>query len=309
MKDISLKPSSKRSAVATCTLRAPNHCIELLRERKTAKGDALEISRMAGIMAAKNTQQILPFCHQVPILNAEVKYDLGEEKVRIEAEVEVIAGTGVEMEALTAANVTALCLYDMLKPHVDQEKMQITDTRLLRKKGGKSHFKRTLNVAAKAVVIVLSDTVAAGKKPDTAGKSIVDGLTTAGFEMAAYEVLPDESDQLKGRVEYWLEQGVDLLITCGGTGISPRDITIETVKPLITTEMPGLMEAARSFGQDRTPFAMMSRGVAGMSGNTLIATFPGSRGGAEETLAALLPGVVHLVEVCRTNAGHEGGYK
>src|SRR5690606_37217700 len=184
----------------------------------------------------------------------------------------------------------------------------ITDGRLLEKTGGKSQFRRYLRAPLSAAVIVLSDSVAAGRKPDTAGRSVQVGLSAAGFEPVHYQVLPDEPTQLRDAVQTQLAQGIALVITVGGTGVGPRDCTVETVQPLLTTELPGMMEAARDFGQRRTPYAMMSRGVAGLAGDTLLITFPGSRRGAEEALAALLPGLVHLLEVCRAGQPHPGGY-
>ncbi|MFC4252951.1 molybdopterin-binding protein [Sinimarinibacterium flocculans] len=101
-------------------------------------------------------------------------------------------------------------------------------------------------------------------------------------------------------------QGTDCVLTVGGTG--PRDCAVDMVERLITTPLPGFMETACAFGQARTPYAMLPRGAAGLSSGSFIATFPGSRRGAEETLAAVLPGLVHLLDVCRTSRPHEGGY-
>ena len=308
MKDVSYKPDSFRSARAQCRLRAPQDCIERLRHGDTDKGDALKTARIAGILAAKRTDELLPMCHSLPIHRAELEFELGEGRVTILAEVQTIGPTGVEMEALTAAQIAALTLYDMLKPHTSPDNLEITDGRLLEKAGGKSQFRRFLREPLSAAVIVLSDSVASGRKPDTAGRSVLDGLTTAGFVPVGYQVLPDEPDQLRQAVQAKLAQGMALVITVGGTGVGPRDCTVETLQPLLTTELPGIMEAARDFGQRRTPYAMMSRGIAGLAGETVLATFPGSRRGAEETLAALLPGLVHLLEVCRSGRPHPGGY-
>ena len=133
--------------------------------------------------------------------------------------------------------------------------------------------------------------------------------TEAGFDVAAYEVLPDEPARLEACLRHWLAQRVELVVTVGGTGVGPRDMTVETVRPLLDAELPGLMEAARAFGQARTPYAILSRGVAGLSGNSVVCTFPGSRRGAEETLAAILPGLAHLIDVCRIARPHVGGYE
>ncbi|MDM4769573.1 bifunctional molybdenum cofactor biosynthesis protein MoaC/MoaB [Solimonas sp. SE-A11] len=308
MKDVSLKPDSLRTASATATLRAPQHCIERLRSGDTEKGDPVKTARIAGILAAKRTDELIPLCHPLPIYRADLRFELGEGQVEVISEVETIAPTGVEMEALTATSIAVLTLYDMLKPYCEPEELEMTSCRLLLKKGGKSQFRRKLRVPATAAVIVLSDTVSARKKPDTAGAGVRDDLAAAGFDPLSYEILPDEAEQLLASVKAKVNRGVDLIVTVGGTGMGSRDITVDTLKPLITRELPGMMEAARAFGQRRTPFALMSRGVAGFIGNSLLITCPGSRRGALETLAPLLPGLIHIFEVCRHDKPHPGGY-
>ncbi|HVT34757.1 MAG TPA: bifunctional molybdenum cofactor biosynthesis protein MoaC/MoaB [Nevskiaceae bacterium] len=308
MKDVSLKPDSLRNARASATLHAPAACIELLRKGETEKGDALKTARVAGILAAKRTDELIPLCHPLPIHKADVTYQLKETSVEVIAEVETIGPTGVEMEALTAASLAALTLYDMLKPYAPASELRISDTHLLQKKGGKSHYRRTLARPASAAVIVLSDTVAAGRKPDTAGEAVREALAEAGFAPIAYEILPDEPAQLLQSVQRKLADGVQLIAAVGGTGAGPRDLTVDTLRPLVTRDMPGVMEAARAFGQRRTPYSMLSRGIAGFAGDSLLITFPGSLRGARESLAAVLPGLVHLFDVQRAQAVHAGGY-
>lgn len=307
MKDVSLKPETLRTARARASLIAPAECLELLRTGETEKGDPLKTARVAGILAAKRTDELIPLCHPLPVYRADVSFEILDDRVRVTAEVETIAPTGVEMEALTAASIAALTLYDMLKPYTTPDRLAIAECRLEQKRGGKSQFRRVLAKPVGAAVIVLSDTVASGKKPDTAGRAIAAALKDAGFAPLAYEVLPDEPAALGERLKAQLAQGAGLIATVGGTGLGPRDKTVETVRPLITTEVPGIMEAARAFGQRRTPYAMLSRGIAGFAGGTLIVTFPGSRRGAEESVAALLPGLIHLLDVFK-GARHSGGY-
>jgi molybdenum cofactor synthesis domain-containing protein len=160
-----------------------------------------------------------------------------------------------------------------------------------------------------AVVVVLSDTVASGAKPDTAGRAVMDALIGAGFTDAGFEVLGEDEGALAASLRTWLERRPELIVTVGGTGVGPRDKTVETVRPMLTMEIPGIMEAARAYGQARTPFAMLSRGVAGLIGTTIVITAPGSRGGATETMEAILAGVVHLVDVVHKKFPHEGGYE
>ncbi|MFN2115566.1 MAG: bifunctional molybdenum cofactor biosynthesis protein MoaC/MoaB [Anaerolineae bacterium] len=298
MRDVTAKPDTRRTAVAESYVAVPPSGVALLRERRTDKGDPLEVSRVAGIAAAKRTSDLLPFCHPIPVTHVDVDFAVDDGGVRLTATATAIAPTGVEMEALTAAGIAALNLYDMLKPHVEQ--IVIHDVRLVAKHGGKGDHAVVLDPPASAAVLVLSDSVAAGKHEDTAGRAVVDALrAVGGVDVAVYEVLADDAEPLKARVSQLVEAGTDLVITVGGTGLGVRDRTIEALQPLIEVDVPGIAEAARSYGQRRTPRAMLSRGIAGLIGSTLVLTLPGSRAGAQESVAALFPAVLHVFQVLR----------
>ncbi|RKG31192.1 bifunctional molybdenum cofactor biosynthesis protein MoaC/MoaB [Acinetobacter tianfuensis] len=307
MKNVGMKAESYRTAIATGILHAPPHCIELLRNGNTEKGDALKTARIAGILGAKRTDELIPLCHPLPIYRADVEYELGEAQVEIIATVETIGPTGVEMEALTAVSLAGLTLYDMLKPHCEPEDLCLDQVKLQKKKGGKSHFTRVLKESMAASIIVLSATVAAGKKPDTAGQNVHEILEEANFSNIHYQVIADSPEQLLTLIEQQKDQ-YPLILTVGGTGLGPKDLTVETIQPLLKREIPGLMEASRSFGQKRTPYAALSRGVAGYIDNSLVITLPGSRQGAKESLIAILPALVHLFDV-QKNIPHAGGYQ
>ncbi|HKY91542.1 MAG TPA: bifunctional molybdenum cofactor biosynthesis protein MoaC/MoaB [Nevskiaceae bacterium] len=308
MRDITLKPTTLRAARASGFVRLPPEALARVSEGTVQKGNVLEAARLAGMMAVKRTPDLLPHCHPIGILHADVVATAEAEGIRLVAEVETVSATGVEMEALTAVSVAALTVYDMLKAHARADQMKIEDVHLDQKTGGKSQFGRKSKLGLSAAVIVLSDTVSAKRKPDTAGASVRDRLADAGFDIVGYDVLPDEGPVIAERVRHYVAQKTACVVTVGGTGLGPRDCTVDVVEPMLTTPLPGFMEAARTFGQARTPYAMLSRGVAGLIGNSFVATFPGSRKGAEETLAAVLPGLVHLVEVVHRIRPHEGGY-
>jgi molybdenum cofactor synthesis domain-containing protein len=157
-------------------------------------------------------------------------------------------------------------------------------------------------------VLTLSDTVASGAKEDTAGKAVADALNGAGLRVVGHEVLPDEPAVLDDAMHRWLAQRPELIVTVGGTGVGPRDHTPDTIRPMLTMEIPGIMEAARAYGMTKTPYAMLSRGVAGLIGTTIVITAPGSRGGATETMEAIVAGLRHLVDVVHVKFPHGGGY-
>ncbi|HKS00595.1 MAG TPA: cyclic pyranopterin monophosphate synthase MoaC [Arthrobacter sp.] len=136
MVDVSEKPETTREATATATVRSTAEVLALLGTGGLPKGDALAVARVAGIMAAKKTPELIPLCHPLPISKVTVDFELGHETVDILATVKTRGVTGVEMEALTAASVAALSVYDMIKA-VDKHAV-LTDIKVLAKSGGKS---------------------------------------------------------------------------------------------------------------------------------------------------------------------------
>src|SRR5690606_15365148 len=177
--------------------------------------------------SAKRNDELIPLCHPLPIYRADVEYELEEAHVVITAVVETIGPTGVEMEALTAVSLAGLTLYDMLKPHCEPEDLCLDQIKLEKKKGGKSNFTRVLKEPLPASVIVLSDTVASGKKADTAGQNVVEILEEANFGYIQYQVIPDSPEQLKALIEQQ-KNDYPLILTVGGTGLGPKDLTVET---------------------------------------------------------------------------------
>ena len=304
MNNITHKSPSYRMAVAQAIVSASREdTIAAIREGKVPKGNVFEMAKAAGLLAIKNTSNVIPDCHPLPVEGATVTYTIQGLELHIQVMVETVYKTGVEVEAMHGAAIVALTIYDMLKP-IDKQ-VSISNIRLLEKKGGKSDYKDQLSRNIRAAVIVCSDTIAAGKKEDKAGKAIIEKLEGLPVEIAHYAIIPDEKDSIQAQINSLISSGTELLLICGGTGLSKRDITPEAVTPLLEREIPGMMEAARAYGQQRMPYAMFSRGVAGMIGDSVVITLPGSTRGAEETMDALFPYVLHLFKV---NAGmrHNG---
>jgi cyclic pyranopterin phosphate synthase len=305
VRDISRKISTLRTATARAVLRLSPETVTLIRDHKIPKGDPLEVAKVAAIQAAKDTSRIIPYCHPLPIEFVGVEYEIGDSAIQVDVSVKTIAKTGVEMEALTAVSVAALTLYDMMK--MLDKGMEIEKVALLEKQGGKSDFRdRKAAQSRRSAVLVISDSITAGQKTDRSGRLIVERLKAEGFEVSKYEIIPDDPNTIVERLAgYADKEHLDLVLTTGGTGFSPRDNTPEAMAKIIEREVPGIPEATRAYGQDRTPYSMLSRARAGIRGSTLIINLPGSSGGVADSLDALFPGLLHGFGML-AGRGHEG---
>jgi cyclic pyranopterin monophosphate synthase len=316
MRDITHKQISLRTASALGVLFCSAETITLIRDNKLPKGNLFDVARAAGFVGAKLTPQLLPHCHPVAIDGMELEFEfLDVEKhaellargvpersgIVIRGEAKSIGRTGIEMEVLTGVSVAALEIYDMLKP-VDKQ-LEIGYIRLLEKKGGKSDREKYFATSPSCAVLVCSDSAAAGKREDKSGRIIVEMLEAVRAEVRHYVIVPDEKDRIQQQIRDWVAEDIQFIFTTGGTGLGPRDHTVSAVKELLESDAEGIAEAMRAHGQMRTPLAMMSRGVAGSVGETLIVTLPGSPDGARESLEAILPAVFHARKIL-TGGGH-----
>ncbi|GAA4829558.1 bifunctional molybdenum cofactor biosynthesis protein MoaC/MoaB [Algivirga pacifica] len=296
MVDITHKNNTLRTAVAEATVKVSHpDTIAAIQNRQVPKGDVLEMAKTAGLFGVKRTSDVIPDCHPLPIEYTSVDYEIEGLQVRIIMTVKTIYKTGVEVEAMHGASVVALTMYDMLKP-IDKG-VEVQNIRLVKKKGGKSDFKDQFKNDLQAAVIVCSDSISAGKKEDKAGKVICEKLHTYGVQVPAYFVIPDDKEEIQQLTKNFHAEGMDLIIFTGGTGLSPRDNTPEALEPLLERRIPGMEEAIRSYGQDRTPYSMLSRSMVGTIGETLVIALPGSTNGAKESMDALFPAALHIFRV------------
>ncbi|MGO3182142.1 MAG: bifunctional molybdenum cofactor biosynthesis protein MoaC/MoaB [Aequorivita sp.] len=296
MVDITSKPYTLRIATAQAIVKvSKQETIKAIKDKTVPKGDVFAMSKAVGLLAVKKTSDILADCHPLPIEYTGIDYEIDGLEIKVLVTLKTIYKTGVEVEAMHGASTVALNMYDMLKP-IDKE-IEISSIKLLNKRGGKSDFKDAFNQEITAAVIVCSDSISAGKKEDKAGKAILEKLEMQNVKIVDYTVIPDEPEAIEEKYRQYLEKEVDLIIFTGGTGLSPRDVTPETLEPFLDRRIPGIEEAIRSYGQQRTPYAMLSRSLVGLSNKSLVMALPGSTKGAAESIDAVFPFVLHLFKV------------
>ncbi len=295
MVNITHKQNSLRKAIAGAVIKvSKQETIDAIKNNLVPKGNVFEFSRAAGLLAIKKTSDVIPDCHPLPVEFAAITYAIENFTILINVEVHTIYKTGVEVEAMHGASVVALVIYDMLKP-IDKA-IEISTIKLESKSGGKTDLKfDTSNLQSS--VVVCSDSVSKKKKEDKSGKKIIEKLQQFDITTNDYTVVSDDVDAIQSTLKKYVEQNFDLVIFTGGTGLSKRDVTPDAIASLIEREIPGVMETARNYGQQRMPYAMLSRGVCGFIKNTLVLTLPGSTKGVEETMNALFPQILHVFKV------------
>lgn len=295
MFDVGAKPDSYRTARAKAVVNINANTAVLIGQGKSPKGDIVEAAKIAATSGAKKTSDLIPYCHPIPLDHIGVQVSVKSQAIEVEVEVKSIWKTGVEMEALSGACIGALTVYDMLKPIDDS--LFISSVKLVQKSGGIGEFAIEGN-KIRAGVIVVSDSVAAGKRADKSGKFIVKTLKDRRIDVVKYKIVPDDSSVIEDLlVKYSDDLHLNLILTTGGTGLGMRDVTPEATRKVIEKEITGIAEGSRAFGQRRTPLSMLSRGVAGVRGRSLIINVPGSLKAVSESLEFLFPGLEHAFKM------------
>ena len=154
-------------------------------------------------------------------------------------------------------------------------------------------------------VLTSSDAGAKGEREDTSGDAVVEMMTASGFRLVRRDIVPDEADQIAERLTAWSDGGeVDVIVTTGGTGLGPRDVTPQATASVVEFQVPGIAEAMRTETMRITPMAMLSRSVVGVRNGCLIVNLPGSPKGVRETLDVALKALMHGLEMLQGWRGH-----
>ncbi|MCJ8166583.1 molybdopterin-binding protein [Pontibacter sp. E15-1] len=312
MHDLTHHTTMLRSARAVGVLFCSKQTVETFRAHLFSAECLFEVARAAGFLGAKATPQLLPGCHAATLDSMELSFEFldGEQHaahfpeevlqrtgIVILGEAKSIGRAGVEMQVLTAVTVAALEMLDKLRPRDAQ--LEIGSIRLL-----EANTKKGKSVATSptCAVLVCSDAKASGKRNDNSGQLIRRMLEEAGASVPHFAVVPAATAQIQEQLRAWVAADVPFIFTTGGTGLGTQGDAVTAVEELLEKRAEGIVEAMRCHGQQRTPLAMLSRGVAGTIGNTLVVTLPGSTSGAREALEALLPAVFHARRMMRRSS-------
>jgi len=297
MFDVADKIDTLRTATAQAIIKINPQTLKIIKEGKIPKGNIFNSARVSATLAAKKTSDIIPYCHPIPIDDIKVNFALNDDdfSIVINVHVKTVWKTGVEMEALTGASVASLTIYDMLKP-VD-ESLSIESLKLIEKQGGTKNLPR-FNASQRLTAAVLVASDSRGYNEDKSGRFILDKLKENGFEIAEYKVVADEAEKIESSLKRFCDElRVNLIVTTGGTGVGPRDVTPDATRKVIQKELTGIGETIRSFGQRRVPSSMLSRGISGVRGKTLIINLPGSLKAVSQSLNSMFPGLLHIFDM------------
>ncbi len=297
MVDITHKSNTLRIATAQAIVKVSKQStIDAINNNTVPKGDVFSMSKAAGLLGVKKTPELLPDCHPMPIEFTGIEYEIQELTILIKVTVKTIYKTGVEVEAMHGASIVALNMYDMLKP-IDKG-VEIQNIKLLQKKGGKSSYLMNDVSSLQAGIIVCSDTLSQGVGEDKSGKLIKEKLEGYHLSTKEVKIVPDDFDLIQKQI-LSLKEECNLIVITGGTGLSPRDTTPEALLPLLDKRITGAEETIRRYGQERMPYAMLSRSLVGTIGNCLVLSLPGSSKGVIESLDAVFPHLFHSFKVLK----------
>lgn len=319
MVDVTDKAITDRTARATATVRMAPETARLVQEGSGPKGEVLATARLAGTMAAKRTAELVPLAHPLPLtkIDVQAQVDVDEGAVHLESLARTTGKTGVEIEALTAVLIAALTVYDMVKA-VERHAV-IEGVQVIHKAGGRHDFDlrqpephapdgqtvhdpvvghveascaappRVVGIGA----VHVSTSRSAGTRPDRSRAALAAFAERTGWEVRAETMVPDDREQLAAAIrETAARPGVEVVLTLGGTGLTPDDVTPEATRDVIDREIPGIAEGLRAASRSITPLADLSRATAGALGPVLVVNLPGSPkaiGELESLLTAVLP--------------------
>ena len=317
MVDVGGKPATQRIARARARVRMSPASAGAVRRGEIPKGEVLGVARLAGIQGAKQTAQLIPLAHPLALTLIDVAATVTAEEglVEITSEVRTLGPTGVEMEAMTACAIAALTVYDMVKGL--ERGVVLEEIVLLEKRGGRSDYLREAPAdgtktpdspeavrtagetrGPRTALLTISTSRAGRPELDESGPRLAALAERLGAEIAGRELIADDRRTIEERIRHWADvEGCTLVLTSGGTGVAPSDVTPDATAAVIEREVTGIAEAMREASRPHTAHWMLSRSIAGVRGSTLIINLPGSPRSIEQVGTALLDAIPHALEL------------
>ncbi|WP_320670516.1 cyclic pyranopterin monophosphate synthase MoaC [Patulibacter defluvii] len=324
MVDVGEKQVTARRAVAAALVTMSPETAELVRRGDLPKGDVLGTARLAGTMAAKRVPDLVPLAHPLPLTKVDVQARVvpAAGQVRIEAEARTVGRTGVEIEAMTAALIAAVNVYDMVKGV--ERGVAVGPVTLVHKSGGRSgdfdgpapwgpeeapatgpaagprDAPRPLDPPVRAALLTVSSSRADGPADDPGSVALRELAAALGVQVAVAERVADDREAIAARlVAFADELAVDLVLTAGGTGMTVDDVTPEATLQACERIAPGIAEALRLASREHTHAWPLSRAVAAVRGRTLVVNLPGTPKAAAEARPVLEPILTHAIRLLR----------
>ncbi|MBE0557174.1 MAG: hypothetical protein IH628_08070 [Proteobacteria bacterium] len=302
MNDVSRKTLQQHSAEAQVLVGLSRAGLARLKENQdrlaALRSEALAIASLA----AKNHAAVFPKAHQALVDGVDCRLEPIGGGIRISVSVKALSKT--DLRGL--ARYAAACAGVFVVGHLEAEdpEARVTELTILRSEGGRKPIAASFPEPLTAAVVVLSDSRSTGAQADESGPLIRQRLESHGMRVLETVVIPDDSERFEELLRQFADvRKLDCIVTTGGTGIGPRDAAPEVTRDFIDREIPGVSEAIRAYGQERTPFSMLSRGVAGVRGRTLIVNLPGAPSGVSESLDAVMPELLHVFKMM-AGGGH-----
>ena len=287
MDDSSSRPEAQAKAEAEAKVYFNNGTEKIILEDGNPKIDIITAAKIAGIQAAKKTSEFIPLHHSNALNWVEIDIKVVEKYLKITSTVKAITRSSLEMEALTAASVAALTIVDLCKD--SDPGVTIQDLKLVQHTSKKKIL--TTKTSLKVGIIVISDRVIAGLAEDEAGQILQDGFKEAGYQVDNYSIITNDADKLIEKIQDWLEQDIELVVTTGGNGIGPRDITLSSLEPFFDYRLEGVEQTLHSIAQINNSGFYVDRLAAGKIGKTIVICLPMDAGLAQDALNIFLPNI------------------
>ncbi len=323
MVDVGHKKITERVAIAMGQIQVGEESMSLIKDKALPKGDAIILAEIAGINGAKNAYQAIPLCHPLALDSVRVKIDLAHvDTVTVYCMAKTKAKTGVEMEAMQGVQQAMLAIYDLVK--MVEPAIEILGSRLLVKSGGKQGLwlhpqgvpqdildyvstltSKTSLGGIEISILTISDRASKGLYDDLSGAKLKDIVTALHAEVNQSAIVADDVEEIKNQITEWLiEHRAQIILTTGGTGIGPKDVTFKALAALCDESVPGLAELLRIDGAQFTPYSWLSRSFAGIKDKSLIISMPGSPKAITQGMAVIAPLLPHALKMIQ-GQGHD----